>query len=151
MAVATYNILNVKDRYEEREGLMKQSLYELGAEIVGLQEVVFGPGQLDELTSKNGPRHKVDRGCDSYEAYEAPCQMEIFTFNNHPDKNAKIDGNAILVSPSSPHKVLSHSYLAIGGTRNCQCVKVQLSGERLLYFVNCHLHHVAEEEEIREH
>jgi hypothetical protein len=85
--------------------------------------------------------------------------MEIFTFNNHPDKNAKIDGNAILVSPSSPHKVLSHSYLAIGGTRNCQCVKVQLSGERLLYFVNCHLlsgtnlllHHVAEEEEIREH
>jgi mRNA deadenylase 3'-5' endonuclease subunit Ccr4 len=40
--VATYNILNTKDRYEEREPLMKQNLFNFNADIVGLQEVVFG-------------------------------------------------------------------------------------------------------------
>jgi mRNA deadenylase 3'-5' endonuclease subunit Ccr4 len=39
---ATYNILNTKDRYIEREQLLKQNLYELEADVIGLQEVVFG-------------------------------------------------------------------------------------------------------------
>lgn len=47
--LGTYNILNVKDRYIEREQLMKQNLYDMNADIVALQEVVFGPRSLDEL------------------------------------------------------------------------------------------------------
>ena len=50
MRIATYNILNTKDRYQERELLLKQCLYSMQADIIGLQEVVFGPDQLDELT-----------------------------------------------------------------------------------------------------
>ena len=42
LRVASYNILNTKDRYSEREALMKQNLFGLNSDIVGLQEVVFG-------------------------------------------------------------------------------------------------------------
>ncbi len=59
LRVATYNILNTKDRYTEREALMKQNLYNFNADIVGLQEVVFGPDQLDELTQAEGNRHRI--------------------------------------------------------------------------------------------
>jgi mRNA deadenylase 3'-5' endonuclease subunit Ccr4 len=40
--IGTYNILNTKDRYLEREHLLKQNLYEMNADIIGLQEVVYG-------------------------------------------------------------------------------------------------------------
>ena len=40
--VATYNILNTKDRYPEREQLLKQTLYDMNADVIGLQEVAFG-------------------------------------------------------------------------------------------------------------
>jgi len=37
MRIATYNILNTSDRYYEgREKLLKQNLYELNADIIGL-------------------------------------------------------------------------------------------------------------------
>jgi exonuclease III len=54
LRVATYNILNISDRYEEREGLLKKNLYELNADVIGLQEVAFGPAQLDELVIPRG-------------------------------------------------------------------------------------------------
>ena len=47
--VGTYNLLNTKDRYTEREFLLKQTLYGMNADLIGLQEVVFGENQLDEL------------------------------------------------------------------------------------------------------
>jgi mRNA deadenylase 3'-5' endonuclease subunit Ccr4 len=50
LRVATYNILNTSDRYDEgRERLLKQNLYQLNADIIGMQEVAFGSKQLDEL------------------------------------------------------------------------------------------------------
>jgi hypothetical protein len=39
--IATYNIRNTMDRYEERELLLKQNLYDLKADVIGLQEVAF--------------------------------------------------------------------------------------------------------------
>jgi mRNA deadenylase 3'-5' endonuclease subunit Ccr4 len=42
LRVATYNILNTSDRYDEREKLLKNNLYELNADVLGLQEVAFG-------------------------------------------------------------------------------------------------------------
>lgn len=76
LRVATYNILNVSDRYDEREGLLKKNIYELNADVIGMQEVAFGSEQLDELIEPRGTnrRHTVDhhgrnRG---YQVYEAP-------------------------------------------------------------------------------
>ena len=54
LRIGTYNILNTKgilfsiiisllDRYDERELLLKENLYAMNADIIGLQEVVFGP------------------------------------------------------------------------------------------------------------
>ena len=57
---ATYNILNTKDRYIEREKLLKQNLFELEADVIGLQEVVFGEEQLEELVQPKGRRTDVD-------------------------------------------------------------------------------------------
>lgn len=34
--VATYNILNTSDRYEERERLLKKNIYELNADVIGM-------------------------------------------------------------------------------------------------------------------
>ena len=71
MRIATYNILNTKDRYQERELLLKQCLYSMQADIIGLQEVVFGPDQLDELTQANGPRHNVEDCCITIREFTA--------------------------------------------------------------------------------
>ncbi len=100
LRIATYNILNTKgrfldiyllDRYIERERLLKENTYCLNADIIGLQEVVFGPNQLDELSapsqkvvenSRHTVRHEIDvdalnvsRGSQGYEAVEASIQI----------------------------------------------------------------------------
>lgn len=72
LRVATYNILNTKDRYTEREALMKQNLYAFSADIIGIQEVVFGDTQLSELTQADGPRHIIsDAKVPLYKSYQA--------------------------------------------------------------------------------
>lgn len=45
------------DRYYEREELLKKNLYELNADVIGLQEVVFGSKQLNELVT---PKQKTE-------------------------------------------------------------------------------------------
>ena len=88
MRVATYNILNTKDRYDEREWLLKRNLYELNADIIGLQEVVYGSKQLNELLcpiqkQENSGRHKnrhninlkeikAEKRADGYTEYKGP-------------------------------------------------------------------------------
>ena len=49
LRIATFNTLNTKDRYSEREPWLKECIYRLNADVVGLQEIVFGPRSLDEL------------------------------------------------------------------------------------------------------
>ena len=150
LRVASYNILNTKDRYTEREFLLKQILYGLNADIVGLQEVVFGPDQLEELVNKKGERHEVTEGKDGYLFVEAPIQIEIFGAIGHPDKKARIDGNAILVAKDSLFKIERHAVLHISAVRNCQLVKL-VSQTRTVWLMNTHLHHVIEDDLIRKH
>ena len=52
--VVTYNILNTKDRYIEREPFLKETLHGFDADIVSLQEVAFGVFSLDELVVIDG-------------------------------------------------------------------------------------------------
>ena len=90
LRVATYNILNVSDRYEERENLLKRNIYELNADVVGMQEVAFGHQQLDELKHPRGSRHSVDHQGRSqgYHVYEAPFQMPEFHADSLADPRA---------------------------------------------------------------
>jgi len=54
--IATYNILNMKDRYVEREPLLKATIRGIGADILSLQEVVYGDSSLDELVGSEAER-----------------------------------------------------------------------------------------------
>ena len=76
------------DRYDEREALLKKNIYELNADIIGLQEVVYGSKQLNELLNpvqrsshsvRHKNRHKInlkeihaENRADGYHGYEGP-------------------------------------------------------------------------------
>jgi hypothetical protein len=94
---ATYNLLNTKDRYLEREALLKQNLYDLRADLVGIQEVVYGPDMLDELKHAKGQRTETSHD-HGFACYTAPVQLPIFALMNNPDPRANLDGNCILLS-----------------------------------------------------
>lgn len=164
LRLATYNILNTKDRYDEREQLLKQNIYELNADVVGLQEVVFGEEQLSELAQPKGKRTTVEGWEHSFHGFEAHVQQQIFKLKNNPDPRAKLDGNAILLSlnPTSaikPQMVVDHRTLHLSGTRNCHVIKIdpfkedgieQSEGKsRFIYFVNTHLHDLMEDDYVR--
>ena len=36
LRLASFNLLNTKDRYDEREGYLKEQMYKLNADVVGL-------------------------------------------------------------------------------------------------------------------
>ena len=54
LRLATFNILNTKDRYNERERFLKETVHGFNADLVSLQEVAFGPDSLDELIGAPG-------------------------------------------------------------------------------------------------
>ena len=68
----------------------------------------------------------------------------------HPDPKARIDGNAILVADDSPFKVSDTRVIHLSGVRNAHLVKLELA-HRTVWLVNCHLHHVIEDDLIRKH
>jgi hypothetical protein len=122
--LATYNLLNTKDRYDEREQLLKQNLYDLHADIVGVQEVVFGEEMLDELKFPVGKRTSIAHHTEGFTTFEAAVQMPIFELMKNPDPRAKLDGNAILLSEKPGRKltkemVVESKVLHLSGTRNC--------------------------------
>eukprot|EP00347_Sterkiella_histriomuscorum_P010723 403375169 len=185
LRVGTYNILNTKDRYTERERLLKKNLYELNADIIGLQEVVFGEKQLDELihpnsTSSQAPkslRHEINleeigasQRQEGYNPIAHPVQMQIFKARNHPDKNAQLDGNAILLCNSFMQtrgcRILSQDFVHISAFRNAQRVILELPtpiknenqdlqggrlGGRRVHLINTHLHHEIPHGLVRKH
>lgn len=101
-------MLNTKDRYDEREPLLKQNLYDLHADLVGTQEVVFGHEMLEELKLPVGKRTKVENHTQGFVAFEAGVQMPIFKLMRNPDPRAKLDGNAILLSENPERNIKKH-------------------------------------------
>ena len=58
LRLATFNIRNVTDRYEERKPLLGTAFAEIAADIIGLQEVMFSePRQDDYLSAQLPGRH----------------------------------------------------------------------------------------------
>ncbi|MEO6398712.1 MAG: endonuclease/exonuclease/phosphatase family protein, partial [Tepidiformaceae bacterium] len=127
VTLATFNIRNINDRYEERKPLLGAGFASLGADIVGLQEVVFSePRQDDYLSAQLPERH--------YRSFDA--RMERFP----------MAGLATLVAAG---EVVSHEELRLSTGRVAQRVLLAMPGQRMLWFANTHLHHVPAEAGVR--
>lgn len=125
--LATFNIRNVNDRYEERKPLLGAAFAAIDADIIGLQEVMFSePRQDDFLSAQLAERH-----------YRA--------FTSRHEKYTDF-GNAILCGIGD---VLAHDELRLSRARSVQRVLVGLPGQFMLWFANTHLHHKPEEPAVR--
>lgn len=125
--LATFNIRNVNDRYEERKPLLGAAFAAIDADIIGLQEVMFSePRQDDFLSAQLAERH-----------YRA--------FTSRHEKYTDF-GNAIL---SGVGDVLAHDELRLSRGRSVQRLLVALPGQFTLWFANTHLHHKPEEPAVR--
>lgn len=128
LTLATFNIRNITDRYAERKPLLGAAFASLGADIIGLQEVVFSPPRQDDfLSAQLAERH--------YRGFDARFES-----------NLKF-GCAILVGAGD---VLLHEELRLSTGRVTHRVLVALPGQRTLWFVNTHLHHVPAEPAVRD-
>lgn len=125
LLVATLNILNLADRWEERLPLLLADMAALQPDVIGLQEVVY-PMQQDRLLGAAGEgRYEAVRGWAGRPEY----------------------GNAILVkAPLVPEAV---ERVDLGATRAAHRVLVTLPGGSRLVFVDVHLHHLPADEAIR--
>jgi endonuclease/exonuclease/phosphatase family metal-dependent hydrolase len=127
LALATFNIRNITDRYSERKPLLGAAFAALNADIVGLQEVVFSPPRQDDfLAGQLAERHY--RG---------------FTAQHEGNPNF---GNAIFVGAG---EVQAHEELRLSRGRVVHRVLIALPGQRTMWFANTHLHHKPEEPGVR--
>lgn len=126
LRLATYNIRNITDRYDERKPLLGAAFAGLDADIVGLQEVVFSePRQDDFLSSQLPARHY---------------RSLVSRHERSPNF-----GNAILVARGD---IQAHEELRLSTGRSAHRALIVCEG-RTLWFANTHLHHKPEEPEIR--
>jgi len=118
LLVATLNILNLADRWEERLPLLLADMAALQPDLIGLQEVVY-PLQQDRLLGAAGEgRYEAVRGWAGRPEY----------------------GNSLLVK--APLTASDPERLELGLQRAAHRVRVQLPGGQRLAFVVTHLHHV---------
>jgi len=127
LRIATFNIRNITDRYDERKPLLGAAFAELDADVIGLQEVMFSePRQDDFLSSMLPERH-----------YKS--------LNSRHEKYPNF-GNAVLAAVG---EVQAHEELRLSGGRSALRVLVVLNG-KTFWFVTTHLHHKPEEPAERE-
>lgn len=132
LRLATFNIRNVNDRYEERKPLLQAAFCQLGAHLAGLQEVGFGKGTRQDDLLADCVR---SRG------------TQYLSLQSPSDRFSEF-GNAILFSTGEAQ---AHEVLPLGEGRTCHRALFALPGERTLWFANTHLHHKPGEPEIRDH
>jgi len=145
LKIATYNIRNTTDRYEEREQLLKENIYRMDADIIGLQEVAFEKfNQIEEL-SKNDASSKYlikDSKREKYQHWNAPLQIQYHRISIPEDQQFAIDGNAIMSDIGHLGKVLSHELLHLSCCRVAQKLTIELKNSRKINIINTHLHHL---------
>ena len=123
--VATLNIRNLADRWDERLPLLLADMAALQPDLLGLQEVVY-PLQQDRLLGAAGE--------DRYEAVRA--------WAGRPEY-----GNSLLVR--APLEATGPERLDLGATRSALRIRVALPGGARVVFAVSHLHHIPADEEIR--
>lgn len=126
LLVATLNIRNLADRWDERLPLLLADMAALQPDVIGLQEVVY-PLQQDRLLGA--------AGAGRYEAHRA--------WAGRPEY-----GNSVLVK--APLVAARPERLDIGAGRSASRAVIALPGGAQLLFVATHLHHVPEDEGLRD-
>jgi len=125
MLVATLNIRNLADRWEERLPLLLADMAALQPDLIGLNEVVY-PLQQDRLLGAAGEGR--------YEAHRC--------WAGRPEY-----GNSMLVK--GPLAATDAERLDLGAGRSALRVRVTLPGGIRLLFAVTHLHHLTPDAEIR--
>jgi glycerophosphoryl diester phosphodiesterase/endonuclease/exonuclease/phosphatase family metal-dependent hydrolase len=122
--VATLNILNLADRWEERLPLLLADMAALQPDLIGLQEVVY-PMQQDRLLGAAGEgRYEAVRGWAGRPEY----------------------GNSMLVK--APLVAGDVDRLDLGTTRAAHRVRITLPGGARLVFAVAHLHNMPDERDV---
>lgn len=127
LRLATFNIRNINDRYEERKPLLGEAFAAIAPDIIGLQEVMFSEPRQDDFLSGQLP------------------ERHYLAFGTRHEKYTNF-GNAILCGTGD---VQAHEETRLSGGRSAHRILVALPGQFMLWFVNTHLHHVPEEPEVR--
>ncbi|HEX5012917.1 MAG TPA: endonuclease/exonuclease/phosphatase family protein [Candidatus Limnocylindrales bacterium] len=125
--VATLNIRNLADRWDERLPLLLADMAALQPDVLGLQEVVY-PLQQDRLIGAGGEGR--------YQTFRA--------WAGRPEY-----GNAMLVRDSLVASVGDVERLDLGLNRSALRLVLGLGGARVLLAVT-HLHHVPADEAVRD-
>jgi endonuclease/exonuclease/phosphatase family metal-dependent hydrolase len=124
--VATLNIRNIADRWEERLPLLLADMRALQPDVIGLQEVVY-PMQQDRLLGAAGEaRYRASRAWAGRPEY----------------------GNSVLVR--EPLEASSEERLELERNRSAIRLHIQVAGGKRLLFVATHLHHVPADESVRD-
>lgn len=124
LLVATLNLRNIADRWNERLPLLLADFAALQPDVIGLQEVVYPLGQDRLLGAGGASRYEIRRSWAGRPEY----------------------GNAILVRDRladrlAPELVTHRTDL--GWNRSAHCVDLALGdGDDTLRVVNTHLHHL---------
>jgi endonuclease/exonuclease/phosphatase family metal-dependent hydrolase len=126
LLVATMNILNLADRWEERLPLLLADMAALQPDLIGLNEVVY-PMQQDRLLGAAGEgRYEAFRGWAGRPEY----------------------GNSLLVR--LPLVAADHDRLDLRMTRSAHRVRIALPGGTRLVFAVTHLHHLPDDHGVRQ-
>jgi len=124
--VATLNIRNLADRWDERLPLLAADMAAMQPDVLGLQEVVY-PLQQDRLIGAGGEgRYESTR-----------------VWAGRPEY-----GNALLVR--QPLAASDPERLDLGLQRSAIRVAIALDGDATLVVAVTHLHHVTEDEALRD-
>ncbi len=123
--IATLNIRNIADRWDERLPLLLADMAALQPDIIGMQEVVY-PLQQDRLLGASGEGR-----------YES-----VRCWAGRPEY-----GNALLVK--APLAAADYERLDLGYQRSALRVIVALPGGSRLAYVVTHLHHLPEHPHMR--
>ena len=125
LLVATLNIRNLADRWEERLPLLLADMAALQPDLIGLNEVVY-PMQQDRLLGAAGEgRYEAVRGWAGRPEY----------------------GNSLLVKV--PLVAGDRDRLDLGATRSAHRVRLTLPGGARLVFAVTHLHHLPDDQGVR--
>jgi endonuclease/exonuclease/phosphatase family metal-dependent hydrolase len=124
--VATLNIRNLADRWDERLPLILADMAALQPDLLGLQEVVYVLQQDRVIGAAGAGRYESTRGWAGRPEY----------------------GNALLVR--EPLAAATHERLDLGMTRSAIRARVLLPGGSSVVAVVTHLHHVTADEAVRD-
>lgn len=143
--------------------MLRSTFEKMNCDIVGLQEISFLDfNQLNDLNKKSFEENEQNDNLQlskiNFNYNQYCCQSQINIKNVFPnyDKEFKIDGNAVMSSnylEKGENDVLfldDHKILHLSAERVAQMLIYKFhKSEMRIIFVNCHLHHTIEDEQIR--